>query len=559
MLHFGVDVLPDGGIQIGDTICETGAEARRLILGQLEGAGRQHVAWWTVTERAAEALCLQLFARDGLPFAPGGVWPELRLGDGGVRSARWHDRWHLRTVQAWTGTVTIGELADDDCEADSGAMVIQRWVTERLGGAMRQLAGSPRASIPSTPGAAAVQLWSRRYHTRREWTWHDWADTATLDWLRLGYHPPRCDWADGGALAHSQIVTAGAEAPDRGLRRVDLPSGWRIFYLDLRSAFPALMTRPMPDVRGVVLHRPDLDGDGIVEATVTLRGGVRCLPVRYRIDGRPAVAWPSKGTFRDTWHTLHLWKAAQAGAEIEIHRHMIWRDSYTPFTRFVGAVQGYLGQTARGPLRLAIKAIGRAMYGKLGQHRRRRSLVPRATLAAALDAQDAGAEPMIGRDRLVTIYGWWGELAAVVVETPDYAPQVNPVWAAGITATSAIKLGNAEARIQAAGGRPIYMDTDGIWLAAPTPILELGPGLGQWRMEHEAAWAAFYDLKRYEASGVDGGAGITCWAGVPKADQVRAFSAGRIELTRAATVAESMVRGIAPGDTVAAAVQARRR
>lgn len=559
MIHFGVDVQPDGGVRVGSVECGTAEDARRLLLGQLEDAGRQHVAWWVMSERAAEALCLILFARGGLPYAPDGVWPELRLGDGGIRSARWHDRWHLRTVQAWTGGSAVEDLAADGCEADTAAQVIQRWVRERLGGAMRDLAGHERASIPSTPGAAGVRLWSRRYHPRKEWTWHDWADTPLLDWLRLGYHPPRCDWADGGALAQHQLVTHGAAAPDRGLPRVDLPEGWGIYYLDLRSAFPALMRRPLPDVRGVVLARPDLDGDGIVEATVTLKGGVRCLPVRYRLEGRPAVAWPSKGTFRDTWHSLHLWKAAQAGAEIEIHRHMIWRDTYTPFARFVGAVQGYLADLPAGALRSAVKTIGRAMYGKLGQHRRRRALVPRETLAAALDLQDAGGLPMIGRDRLVTIYGWWGDLAAVVVETPDYAPQANPVWAAGITATSAIKLGNAEAKIRKAGARPIYMDTDGIWLAGPGPVLELGDEIGQWRVEHRASWAAFYDLKRYEAAGWGGAPGITCWAGVPKDRQAEAFKAGRIDLSRSASVAESMMRGLTPGDTVAAAIEARRR
>lgn len=562
MIHLGAEILPDAAVRVAGVVYADAEAARAAIRAQIERAGRGHVAWWVRSERDAETLVRILFTDAGRPIGPGGVWPEIRLGDGGVRYAGWLRKWHLRTVEAWTGPgITIEDLAADGAGGESPGEIIGAWVSGRLAPAIAELGGG-RVGLPGTPGTAAVQLWARRYHPRRVWTWREWTDTPELDWLRQGYRPPRCDWGAGGRWAGCQLVAPGYSAPERpDLRRVTLPPGWRLWYLDQRSAFPALMRRPMADVHGVVLRRPDLDGDGICEATVELRGGgVRCLPVRTRIDGRMAVSWPSLGTFRGVWHTLSLWKAAQGGARIEIHRHRIWRDTYTPWAAFVDAVQAMVWRTPGGPLRRALKAVGRAAYGKLGQARESRALVHRDILAAALREQAAGGEPMIGPDRLVTIYGWWGDLAAIVVEAPEYSPAVNPVWAAGITATSAIKLGNAEAAIERAGGWPIYMDTDGIWAAGPGPMLPLGEGVGEWRVEHAATWAAFYELKRYESGGgVDGAPALTCWAGCPREAQAAAFRDGGITLERVPTIGDMLSRGARPGAPIRTDLRARRR
>jgi len=511
----------------------------------LGGIGREHITIWVANHATLERLMRQHFLdEDGDPMKVSGKWCQPRMGsDGSLLSARWGGRCWLRSAELWRKPA-----AEERAE-----LVVER--IEALRAALDH-AGVP---LQGTPGSSAVEGWRMGEGSGR-WTYQTWIggddETAQLDWMRKALYGGRCEllggrgiyyaegWYDEGAIGNA-VQT---------LDPVELPADYRIWVLDLRTAYPAAMMRPMPDVWSGCRETGalDLNQHGIAEVTIRLDGAAKALPIRIRVgaSGRLRTFWPSRGTFRGVWTTTHLWAATRGGGGevLECHRLIQWPKTTTRLRPYVARLL-LAAEGSEGWVKSAAKGVARALYGRFAQSRSHWELVDVSELLEANRNTHPDAEYIeVGGKQILRVAGIWGPWALCSVLEDHYPRSVNPAWATETTAICAAALARAEYLAVQSGMTPLYCDTDGLHVAGTRAQLDesgiaIGDGPGRWRLEGECTWTAYYAPRVYTTSDRS----IRAAAGVPAAQRETLLREGWTDLVRVSTLREAMVSGVTPG------------
>ena len=297
-------------------------------------------------------------------------------------------------------------------------------------------------------------------------------------------------WHDAEALA-----VAGVDVPREWIGDPErLPEGWSIFDEDRSSAYAAEASKPLPAVHTARFGRADCAGGALIEATVDLDGwrGI-AFPVRVAAGREFVQIAADRGSWRGTWASPVLEYASSRGASVIIHAAQGWKvaDRYLAegMGRLFGAKQGH----ARGtPERSGLTA---AMQRGIGRLARR---VPAEAVWSTVDLMSmdrssleaAGVVAELGR-----LDGW----SLMRLTQSEEVPRGGcPVWPAFVVARAWVSLCERIEAVRAAGGRPLYCDTDGLLWAGPEGVeLPKGDAAGEWQNRGRPAWVWCERAKLY--------------------------------------------------------------
>lgn len=318
-----------------------------------------------------------------------------------------------------------------------------------------------------------------------------------------------------------------------------LPEGWTLRDEDRVSAYAAEACRPLPSVHGPAYDDADAPGGALVRCIIDLEGwtGI-AIPVRVAHHGEGTVTVAVSAGRWETWATSDLVAYCRArGASVEVLHAFGWRHA----ERYLDPGMRALAQAKAGHApgsvgrRIMSAAMQRAIGG-LAKREPAEAVLPAAELERMTDAElrAARVRACVGK-----LHGW----ALVQYEDTGRPPRGTvPVWTAFVVTRAWIALCERLEAIRAAGGRPLYCDTDGVLYACPPGVeLEHGDGLGEWQARGRPEWVLHERLKLY-ARGTGSTISAAASAGVPRADLVWYLEGGDAP-ARLETVREQCSRG----------------
>lgn len=319
-------------------------------------------------------------------------------------------------------------------------------------------------------------------------------------------------WHESEALA-----VAGVEVPREWIGEPErLPEGWAIFDEDRSSAYAAEASKPLPAVHTARYGRADCAGGALIEATVDLDAwrGV-AFPVRVAAGRELVQIAADRGVWRGTWASPVLEYAAARGAKVTIHAAQGWKVADRYLAEGMGRMFQAKQRHARGtPERSGLTAAMQRGIGRLARRVPAEAVWSTADLMsmdrAALEA--AGVVAELGR-----LDGWSLMRLTQSEEVPRGA---CPVWPAFVVARAWVSLCERIEAVKAAGGRPLYCDTDGLLWAGPAGAdLPKGEAAGEWQNRGRPAWVWCERAKLYVRG--EGHAILqAASSGIPKADLV---------------------------------------
>lgn len=515
MIHAAASIDPDGAALLvcGPRRIRCDVTTLHLDAAELAG-GREHVTVWVPD---LDDYLIRAQAR-GVSMLGGTGQPRVRLARD--YAAGFHaGRVHVRSTRL---------LADDApaCPIDiDGAIESVRSVYERV-------ARIPWAGSGTQAAHAVFREGARAWQTPATWT------TPIADWLRSSMYGGRLVVHEAGlwhTRRHREAQRYARMRGERGASRAPtrhLDAGWELARADIARAYPWTLSHRIPYV-----WRPPVTGrdgtpwreyaHGVAHARVDLTEA-RCTPVR--IPGRHGntTAWPSRGRVTGPYTFESLRLAEECGATVEAvgcpvgdWSWVAWprRDRYAAhaveaFDRMADEHTGH----AWG--REIIKGLGRRLYGAFAAGRWTMEAHPIADLVR---------RGIVPRAR-------FGDLGIIAVAAEEYPTRALAPWAAYAVARTTSEVVRAERAMRAAGGHPLYTDTDSLLAAVPAgtfPGLELGDGLGRWREDWRGGWCAIMGPRWYVLSGRNNGVRAS---GVPRDAAGVLWSHGRVTVTTRDTI-----------------------
>lgn len=494
----------------------------RTLKRALGAGSREHVTIWGAP---AWPIWLALCPWHGAPLA----W-QPRVGAALIGAAR--GVVHVRDVRCWG--VELEDLPGDGAQL---GRAITTWRDE-LAGVMAELGGE----ATGTGAGAMIRTWRSSWAPARIWHRPGWATTEELDVHRgaiyggrVGACRRRDDWATSypsvthGQAWHGGLVHEAGRRPSlesaRGAPTTELPIGWTLRRYDVRRAYQWAQAlgdlahdTSEPD-RGC--GRDALERAGLVEATVrTVDGPAPRLPVRVGEAGAPwtmHTVWPD-GAFiaRGVWSTTTLREVERVGGRVEeIHAAWTWARRYDPWGPMLRALDEQITRTS-GPVRAALKGLGRRAYGAIGAQRRESTWHE----SVSADAAEHWAPLRNARGCTMT-----------TTVADEYASHVHPVWAADVAARVGVALARTCDAAADSGAHVLYVDTDSVLLATPphwTPPARLCDtgAPGGWRLDWHGAWALLCGARWYALDGER-----FAFAGVPRDQHAELVRGGAAHAT----------------------------
>lgn len=367
---------------------------------------------------------------------------------------------------------------------------------------------------------------ARAWRTPGSW------DTPFCDWVRSAMYAGRLVVHHGGIVHAHRHRDAQRHARRTGAPLGRLDPGWELARVDIKSAYPWALTHRLPCVWSTPVQGHDGEPwteykHGVAHVRTDMGAG-RVVPVRVRTDEGAVTRWPRKGTATQPMTFESIRTAVAHGASVECVRAPVgdgwswcaWpmRDAYA--RRAVETLA--LLESECSPeypwARAACKGLGRRLYGGFAAGRWSMEAIP------LIDAIDQGIVP-----RAIL-----GDTAIVTRIAEIYPARAQPLWAAYATSRVAVQLVDAEDAVTAAGGLPLYADTDGLLAAVPVgafPGVETGDRIGDWREDWRGGWAAIMGPRWY----VLGGTRIRT-AGIPRDCASVLWSEGEVTVSNRRTV-----------------------
>lgn len=558
MLHVAASARYPGGLRVREEDeCDWCMPARLDELRAICEAfrvGREHVSIWTAD---IDALFVRWYVRDGELHDPDHGTPnqlDAVFGSQGLQMFRVSSWIWVRSTQGWVDATPdelaselAPEIGPEKAPGERETVAVWRFVDQlrsRLGDALD-------VELKATAASASAELY-RDLDIHEDGGLSSWCpDVARADFLwRNVYYAGRTQ-AFGRGLIHRAGHQPGAEWTRRDWQITSLDGKQRLYHVDIRSAYPAIMREQLADVWQAPVQLADAPGSsdwpdrvfgGWAEVDVRIVSPeASILPVRRQVDGERRMTWPKSGRWRGIWPVTLL----QAGERMGLlhvertHRGEAWTCGYRPLELHSRTIEA-AGAGSTGYVRQAIKRAGRAMSGKLAQGRTMNVLVTLDQLDAA--ERDEHGRPRVGNGVVTRNSPAWGCYTLARVEQDAFPESSNPVWGAEITARGIVRLAEAELTVVRAGGVPIYCDTD-CWIfaadgryMAPDVPLDIGTKTGQWRVESCPDWLIVLGPKQYFEGGHP--CRTSVWAGVPRHAQLDGWYRGDTVYERDATVAE---------------------
>lgn len=319
-------------------------------------------------------------------------------------------------------------------------------------------------------------------------------------------------WHESEALA-----VAGADVPRDWIGDPEvLPEGWAIYDEDRSSAYAAEASKPLPAVHTARYGRADCEGGALIEATVDLDAwrGV-AFPVRVAAGREFVQIAADRGSWRGTWASPVLEYAASRGAKVTIHGAQGWKVADRYLAEGMGRLFGAKARYPRGTFERA--GLTAAMQRGIGRLARR---VPAEEVWSTQDllSRDRAALEAAGMvAELGRLHGW---SLVRLTQSEDVPRGACPVWPAFVVARAWVSLCERIEAVKAAGGRPLYCDTDGLLWAGPEGVaLPQGEAAGDWQNRGRPAWVWCERAKLY-VRGEGRAISAAASSGIPKADLI---------------------------------------
>ena len=245
---------------------------------------------------------------------------------------------------------------------------------------------------------------------------------------------------------------------------------------------------------------------------------------------REGTVYP-RGEWTGWYVGEELLHAMRRGVRVRVLQGYEFIESCDPFRTYVRGMFRRK-QRARGGARTMFKLLLNALYGKFGQQ----GLTVRAMPVARFQALSVA--PLD-----------WREWNGIIIFTQDGVPPVwsNMVWPAFVTARARMRLADEIERVEAAGGRPLYCDTDSVIFEGPGPrYIEKARRIGQ--MERRGVYRQMLIVGKKEYA-LDAGRGR--WEfhakGIPWSEREAYLKTGRATFRRPVKMRESGRIGVPAG------------
>jgi hypothetical protein len=292
----------------------------------------------------------------------------------------------------------------------------------------------------------------------------------------------------GVSLGHTSSMILAAFAPKRGWKSYNDPEILNAFYggrtevfrlgtheepltvADVNSAYPhAMNSNPYPDCRFLRRSTIKTALHGVGKFTIRVPKGMQYPPLPWRSE-RGGIYYPT-GNISGWWCYAEVRRAVELGCTILREEPGVGTDySIYPFGGFVSRLyEGKNSLAARKDpfLRAHYKTLLTAGYGKLIQSR--------ANKRYTIDKPEGECQRI----------GPFWESSEEISKAP---PMSNYLWGVHVTAYARLHLMEQMLRVEAAGGKLLYCDTDSIMFTGQAK-LNYGPELGQLsRQQYDAAF-----------------------------------------------------------------------
>lgn len=371
---------------------------------------------------------------------------------------------------------------------DRDALIVQRYVSE-MQTRYNLLGANFNATLPSS----SLDLYRRRFLPFSVQRPND----ATLEYLFRGYYGGRTEVFDTS------------------------PNVGRIFYIDVNSMYPAVMTGEYPNPNVLILKkRANLDLFGVAECKVSVPKDCYFPPLPFR---ESKLMFPT-GTFVGSWTYEELRALEERGGTIEkIFSCCEFKETCFPFRGFIEELYE-LKQSAPDEMqRYAAKLFMNSLYGKMGE---------RVELTSFIPADE------VPEDQTAILYGDF----AYVTYGEKYPSHTNAIWAIYTTARARLLLLVHLERIRRNGGIVLYCDTDSIIYRATRPLHAESDRIGEFKLEGEFDFAHFLAPKLYALSAA--GKRTVRAKGVPRDFSYRFFDEGEATFSRPLRLRSVLRRGL---------------
>jgi len=434
---------------------------------------------------------------------------QLRFGKSALVGAKWrglpvHFRDTVRHIPA--SVKELGNLVGlekvnlrmrrdkmrDRCLRDAA---ITYRTARRIAEVYARFKEAPRLTLAST----AYHIWQKRYFRERVVSpsreiWHDALEA---------YHGGR---TEAFALGHFRSITV----------------------IDVASMFPwAMVSGRFPLPWGPFTREgagAEPQANGIYSARIEVPDSTRpSLPVRTD-DG---TVYPV-GRFSGKYVGAELIHARACGARVEIIGGTRFLRERDPFKAYVRAMFSRKSR-AKGVMRTTYKLLLNSLYGKFGQRGERVECVP--------------AEKLFDMENKPERFRIWNGLAFFTRQAPP-PPWGNNVWAAIVTARARVRLHQEIVRLDRAGCRVLYCDTDSVMFEGKGPRYPVrAPRIGAFELRGEYRELFVVGKKEY---GLRDAAGK--WEphvkGVPREVRLKYLRTGAAEFKRPVKMREAASRKI---------------
>lgn len=327
------------------------------------------------------------------------------------------------------------------CKSD--CRITRKFIVEMLK-RYDKLGARPKSTLPSS----SLDLFVNRFNRMN----YEEIPTEDNDFVKRGYFGGRTECHYLGKIdCHKNEVE-------------------KIVYVDINSMYPSVMLYDFPYPFNPE-NRVDLDAFGVTEAIVEVNQDVPVLPIKH--NGK--LVFPN-GRLQGVWTNAEIQYAQKVGGVKikKLIRGLVYPCSLKPFDSFITELWDARKNTDDKLMRDTYKLFSNSLYGKFGQGRERRKVIPFSKYLENPEKYPSKSTPFIFDDRLV-----------VLNEEADKYPKNSVlIWAAYVTSYARIKLHSLMLSIKEKGARLLYCDTDSVMFLGNPRLVESSKELGEFKIEH---------------------------------------------------------------------------
>jgi len=292
-----------------------------------------------------------------------------------------------------------------------------------------------------------------------------------------------------------------------------------IYYIDVNSMYPYVMTFPYPNPNNFkVKIKPDLSLMGVCACEIEIPKELYFGPLPYRTD---RLIFPV-GKLKGVWTYEEIRECIKRGGRIlRYHWCIEFNDACYPFLQFVNALYKVKSTTKDSIEKEAAKVFMNSLYGKMGEKIDEVEMMLWRDVPAGQEAQ---------------VYGDF----AYVKNGERYPAHCNAIWAVYTTSYARLFLLNALETLRANGNTVLYCDTDSIIYKGR--VSSVSNKIGEWKLEGKYDLAHFLAPKMYSLS--IAGKRIVKVKGVPRDLAYQFFDEGSCTFSKPLRLRQILARGL---------------